>query len=126
MQISKEIIEVLDYLCNKFGIVIDWTDQNVIPYLEQLFAKFIAWEYNTSIAYIVIFSILIILFIAIIILSIKFIDCEEIKLTIITILCIAIIGFMVGIGSQVFDIIECKVFPEKLLYDYIQKMINSN
>jgi hypothetical protein len=27
------------------------------------------------------------------------------------------------IGCQVFDIIECKTFPEKAIYDYIQHML---
>lgn len=29
------------------------------------------------------------------------------------------------IGVQVFDIIECKCFPEKAIYDYIQMHISS-
>lgn len=36
---SQEIIKVLDNLCEKFGIAIDWTSQNVKPYLQELFCK---------------------------------------------------------------------------------------
>ena len=33
---SEEIIKVLDALAEKFGVAVDWTSANVIPYLEQL------------------------------------------------------------------------------------------
>ena len=35
MEFSKEIINVLDYLCGKFGIAIDWTYDNV-PLTEYI------------------------------------------------------------------------------------------
>lgn len=54
MQISKEIIEVLDYIGNKFGLAIDWSSENVMPYIEQLCSKYISWEIATSIAWIAI------------------------------------------------------------------------
>lgn len=33
---SEDIIKVLDNLAQKFGIAIDWTSQNAMPYLEDL------------------------------------------------------------------------------------------
>ena len=33
---SEQIIEVLNALCEKFGIAIDWTAENVMPYLTDL------------------------------------------------------------------------------------------
>lgn len=53
MTISSEIIKVLDYLGEKFGIAIDWTSKNVLPYLQALVDKFIKWEISTSIVWIV-------------------------------------------------------------------------
>lgn len=128
MQISNEIIEVLDYLCEKFGIAIDWTNQNIMPYLEQLFTKFIAWELSTSIAYIVIFAIVAVILILCLVLCIKDIknNCaDEFNLMIATFIIIGIIGVFIVIGVQVFDIIECNVFPEKVLFDYIQTTLNN-
>lgn len=123
MQISNEIIEVLDYLCDKFGIAIDWTNQNIMPYLEQLFTKFIAWELSTSIAYIVIFAIVAV------ILTIVLIWSARTDVTLSEIVCVpiilGIIALITGIGVQVFDIIECNVFPEKVLFDYIQTALNN-
>jgi hypothetical protein len=123
MQISNEIIEVLDYLCDKFGIAIDWTNQNIMPYLEQLFTKFIAWELSTSIAYIVIFAIVAV------ILTVVLIWSARTDVTLSEIICVpiilGIISLIAGIGVQVFDIIECNVFPEKILFDYIQTALNN-
>ena len=31
---SQQIIEVLDYLFEKFGIAIDWTSENIMPYIH--------------------------------------------------------------------------------------------
>jgi hypothetical protein len=50
---SQEIINVLDYLCKKFGIVIDWTSENVMPYLQDLCARYIKFEIHTSIMWII-------------------------------------------------------------------------
>lgn len=40
---SEEIIKVLDALGEKFGIAIDWTGENVLPYVEELFQKATNW-----------------------------------------------------------------------------------
>ena len=53
MSLSKEIIEILDYLGRKFGIAIDWTSENVVPYIEDLCARYIKFEIYTSIMWIV-------------------------------------------------------------------------
>lgn len=33
---SEEVIKILDALAEKFGLAIDWTSANVLPYLQQL------------------------------------------------------------------------------------------
>ena len=46
---SEEIIKVLDALAEKFGVAVDWTSANVIPYLEQLCGKYVNYEIATSV-----------------------------------------------------------------------------
>lgn len=58
---SEEIIKVLDNLAQKFGIAIDWTSQNIMPYLEDLASRYIAYNNLIAIVQIVILVILIIL-----------------------------------------------------------------
>lgn len=50
MNVSEQIIQVIDALCNKFGIAMDWTGENVIPYFETLCEKLIKYEIATSLA----------------------------------------------------------------------------
>lgn len=38
---SDQIIKVLEYLGEKLGIAIDWTTENVLPYAEQLFKRYV-------------------------------------------------------------------------------------
>lgn len=51
---SEEIIKVLDNLAQKFGIAIDWTSQNVMPYLQELMSRFIKYKIATDIIWIVV------------------------------------------------------------------------
>lgn len=118
MQISSEIIEVLEYLGQKFGIAIDWTAKNVQPYLEELVAKFIAWETQTSIAWIVISGTVTVIALIVAVALTLFSDCPEVGWYMFAF--VAIIAIII-IFCQVFDIIECKTFPEKAIFDYIQQ-----
>ena len=45
---SKEVIKILDALAEKFGLAIDWTSANVLPYLQQLCRKYVTYEITTS------------------------------------------------------------------------------
>lgn len=50
---SEEIIKVLDYLGEKFGIAIDWTQENVFPYLQDLLSRFAGYRIAISIFWII-------------------------------------------------------------------------
>nr|DAQ39419.1 MAG TPA: Poxvirus virion envelope protein A14 [Caudoviricetes sp.] len=56
---SNEIIKVLDHLCDRFGIAIDWSSNNVMPYLQDLMVRITKYVIYTNILWLVI-SILII------------------------------------------------------------------
>ena len=56
--VSNQIIEVLNEICNKFGLAIDWTSKNVQPYLQELIAKCVAYKFATSIMWLI-FGILV-------------------------------------------------------------------
>lgn len=58
MNVSEEIINVLEYLGEQFGITINWGSETVLPVLKQLFEKYIAWEIMTSTIWIVVGGLL--------------------------------------------------------------------
>ena len=45
---SEQIIEVLEYLGGKLGITIDWTAENIMPYVEELFKRYVSLKITTS------------------------------------------------------------------------------
>ena len=126
MTVSSEIIEVLDYLGEKFGIAIDWTSNNVLPYLQTLADKFIKWEISTSIVWIVIAVFVMVGMIILINLKgVREINEETYGMLWVPIIALIIVSFIV-ICIQIFDIVECNVFPEKALYDFIKIMLKQN
>ena len=130
MTVSEQIIQVLDALCEKFGIAIDWTNANVIPYIGTLCTKLVTWEIWTSVAWIVFWTALSIVGIILaIVLRNTLKDSIEYGsgLMIFVYTIFAAIWFItiVVIGAQIFDIIKCVTFPEMHVFEYIQGLLNS-
>lgn len=126
MNVSEQIINVLDNLCQKFGIAIDWSAENVLPYLKELCGRFINWEIATSIAWIIIAIVMLIVGI----ISVRHIWKRKDKYPYFTWGFIGSISFVVigviVILTQCFDIIEAKCLPEKTIYDFISYQISSH
>lgn len=118
---SKEIIEILDYIGAKFGLAIDWTDENVLPYVEKLAEKYINYEIAIS-ATIVIALVVIALILGILtgVLYIKNYD-GCIIVGILLLICF-VIGIVV-IPTEIADIIKCITFPEMQIYEYLSGLI---
>ena len=128
MTFSEQTISILDYLCQKFGIVIDWTSDTIWPMVEMLASKYIKWEIASSIVWIVIFMMG---FIACLWgiktikkhLSDSYID--EMWILFCVFLGLGALGFVVGVATQAFDITRCFVFPELELFEFLKETVNS-
>ena len=133
MNISEQIINVLDNLCQKFGMAIDWSAANVLPYLKELCSKFINYEISTSIFW-MIFTLVICIIFWIVFFStfkkakeVKWDDYDFISLVNIFTGSLAIgfsIASIIVIGVQTFDIIEATYLPEKTIYEFISYQIS--
>lgn len=119
---SDEIIKILDDLSSRFGIAIDWTSQNVLPYLQELCDKYISYEIWTSAVYIFICLTSAILMLYGI--SKLWNDMEDDFLF--TAFGIVLIVSLVVIVVQIFDIVTALTFPEKLIYEYISYYANTH
>lgn len=125
MSFSSQFIEVLDALCAKFGIVIDWTSQNVMPYLTDLATRLVNYEIWTSVAWIVILGVAFIVtwkltknarkddsfgnegnFIC------AWVACGIIGIIFVTITCV-----------EIFDIIRALTIPEVVIYGFLKGLM---
>lgn len=133
MSISKQIIDVIDTLCEKFGIVIDWTADNVLPYIQSLCKKFIEYEINTSIFWIAFMSSLCVLLWTITLIAYRIYarngygECPSAYVAYTGFIVSIVLSFItiIIIGVEVYDIVEAVNFPEKSIYDYISKKLSS-
>lgn len=108
---SNEIIKILDAICDKFGLAIDWTSQNVMPYVERLCEHIVQYELSSSILYILIAILAIVL-------AIGIYKGDEDYVGFSAIICI--VAFIV-ICKQLFDILAATTFPEKILIEFMQQ-----
>ena len=138
MTVSEQIIQVLNALCEKFGIAINWTSENVVPYLENLCGKLVAYEIGTSVAWMVIMSLV---SIGSIVATKRLYPTfkngwEEDRLnydvgwqigSVFAIITLVIINFatICVLGTQIMDIIKCVTFPEMYVFEYVQSIINA-
>ena len=118
---SKEIIEVLDALSERLGMSIDWTQNNIIPYLQEICDKYVNYEIATSIVWIVVGIILLIVAVLVIkkLNTDNDLEDDDIFLLIIVTAVCGITGIWIVL-TQVFDIVTCYTFPEKII---IEKLI---
>lgn len=125
MSFSSQFIEVLDALCAKFGIVIDWTSQNVIPYLTDLATRLVNYEIWTSVAWIVILGVAFIVIWKLTKNARKndsydneincigaWVVCGIISFIFVTVTCV-----------EIFDIIRALTIPEVVIYGFLKGLM---
>ena len=115
MHLGDEITKVIDSLCDKFGITVDWTSQNIIPYLQEIGQKIVNYEIGTSIVWMIIGIICLIIGI-ICFITYKKTNNENICFFLMISL------FIIGGGTiitQIFDIITAYTLPEKTIYQQL-------
>lgn len=129
---NEEIIKVLDELGKRFGIAIDWTSQNVMPYLQDLMGRFIAYRNAQAVIWIVISIISIILSILGIKKLFKWKKENEIKeydddwgvflLAIIGLIC-ALCIFIIVLFCNIQGLVQNIFIPELSIMDYLKGQI---
>ena len=134
MKVSEQIIQVLDALCEKFGIVVDWTNTNIIPYLTELCSRICTYEIATSIVWMVIGVIMMIGSIIYFKYSWrKPIEWDEYEFTsqqfnavcsVVLLVLLNLVGAIMLI-TQAFDIIQAICIPELTIIEHIKALMPS-
>ena len=129
MNFSEQTISILVYICNKFGVVIDWTSDNVWPMVEMLAGKYIKWEIASSSIWL---FICLLGFVSCTFLCVKIykgVDAQygwnDGEFFGILVFALGAFCFFCGLYSQVFDIAKCIVFPELKIFEYLKETLNA-
>lgn len=122
MNFSTEVITVLDELGKRFGLFVDWTSENVMPYVQDIGGRIVNYELATSIMWAVIGLLFIISFIVIVKCYDKLGEFDFMILIVGA--CLAFAGIIM-IVCQTLDIIKCLTIPEAVWIDYIKNMTSS-
>ncbi len=131
---SEEIIKVLDDLGKRFGLAIDWSNQNIMPYLQELGSRFITYKTATGILAIIVLSILIVISSMAISKLVKWKKSDKFDKDycgddpflfwlFISLLVCGIIGLAIGIICNITGIMQNLIMPELTIINYLQGVI---
>lgn len=124
IKIADDIIKILEYLFAKMGIAIDWSADNVMPYLMELGNHIVS--YKMWCAIIIICAVLVSFIIVWLLCNMwkkVYPNNEDVCIyTIIIKLAITVV-MIITISVQSITIAKCKTFPEIVVYDYISSKL---
>lgn len=119
MTFSDQFIKILDALCEKVGVTVDWTSANVLPYLQDLMQRFIKYETYTSLVWFILTLIGVIIFLK---LAYNEAKDEYGDAGFVTFYVAAAIVIGMFSIKQTMDIIEVNTIPEKTIIRYVQSL----
>jgi len=119
---SSETIKLLEYIGSKIGVGIDWSQANIMPYLNTLINKYIQWYMADAIMWCIVGVAVLLLGTVLIIVSLKRGEFFN-SLYAIFGTCCAGIGSIVSLYN-IHTIILCKYFPEKIILDLITSYLS--
>lgn len=123
METTNVAVQVLDELGKKFGLMVDWSQQNIQPYIQDLMSRVVKYELLTSVVWLVVWLLLLSVGVF---LFVKFCksdnDIDEILLLSIPFGFCTLI-FFIGFMWQITDIIKCISIPEMVFVYYIQSLV---
>ena len=127
---NKEILEALNQLTDKFGIAVDWSNQNALPYLRELMGRLVRYEIITSVMWLIVGALLMLSAIW----WLKFIKYARKKYedegvfsewdyaataAVFAMIIVVLLGITIVI-CQINNIIQCVVLPEGVILKYIK------
>jgi hypothetical protein len=136
MKLSEELINIFDYLGEKLGIAIDWSSENVIPYLQDLCQRYIDYEISISVFWCIVALLILIGNIVFHKAIYKHKDWGIEKRTYGSddnfgrCLLYVLVGFaylipVIVIGFDIVHIIHCIYLPELEIYEYVTTLMET-
>lgn len=122
---SNEIIDILDKVGEQFGIAIDWTSENIIPYVETIFQKAVNYSASSTIVWLCVSALIIALGVIMLVVAFKNRD-EDSEFAAAMLLfgtIFLLLGISVAIGN-ILHLIKCYTLPELVFLDTIKGVIS--
>ena len=128
---SSEVSEVLNTLGEKFGLFVDWSQQNVQPYIEDLMQRVVQYNLAINICWLVVSTILFvvgIIFISRIIKRVRSGDdlsIDEEPIAVATAV-VSFFGIVIGITMipiSIGHIFQCLYLPEMVFIEELKSLI---
>lgn len=121
---GNEIIKVLDNLGEKFGIAIDWSSKNVLPYLQDLSKRIVNYEIMSNFVWIGMFIIGLIILTIIVIKVRKNKNIDYDDRLVATIVCSIFIVMLLALTIiNISDIVKAVNMPEATVIKYLQDVV---
>ena len=121
LETTQAFMKVIEYLSEKFGIAIDMGNANLVPYLQELGDKIVAYEKSIAIMWIIFGSVL-----AVFGLIVFFIGCAKDWEFMNWFMLVCCVGTgVVIIICNMYTYIGCATFEEKIILDYIDKVMRT-
>ena len=126
--IADQIIQVINDLCQKFGIVMNWSKETLLPIAEHLGGRIIDWHIAVDLFWIILCGIFfiagIICMICAVKCMIKYDDIEgDMVIGLFAVGAIASVIFLIGLCCNIFELVKCLTFPELKILEYIQSFM---
>lgn len=121
---SDEIIKTLNAVCDKIGIAVDWSNQNIVPYVKDLLHRCQNYLIVNDIFWVVLWLIiggLTLLFLKKSIRMFNNNDCDVdvvIPIIISVVLCVVFVLVLSGFIVKAGDLIKSICLPEIRLFEY--------
>lgn len=132
----EQIVEVLNALCEKFGIAVDWSSENMVPYLMELTHRYTAYVIAKGVISLVVSVALTALMIRVYkSLTVKraaYFDkpCKRTECELdpafdlfLIVAFLTVISWVLGVISYIPDAIKAIAIPEALMAEYIMWLV---
>lgn len=129
------VVQIIDAIAEKFGMAIDWSSQNLVPYIQELMSRVISMEISMSIFWIIFAVTVTTVFCVTGINLVKIAKREDeycwdespkgvIGIACLVLFGIGVIASLIAIPAFTMHIIECVNIPEKIFIEYIGQFLN--
>ena len=124
---SDEIIKILNAVCNKIGIAVDWSNQNIVPHAKDLLHRCNSYLLVHDIFWVALWLIIGVLAIVCLTKSIKelnnYNDYDICDWEMVALISCIIIGIsLVGLVFKSQDLIQSIFLPEMRLFEYYKSI----